>query len=97
MDAVKSKTPTTLAFTMALLVSLQLALAGVHDAGAQVSTRIDQPSKPCADAYATDPETLKAIATGGAPMGRWKEGLTFDGVESSGRQESRRGLTSTTS
>ena len=31
-------------------------------------------------AYETDPGVLKEVATGGLPMGRWKEGLTFDGV-----------------
>ena len=31
--------------------------------------------------FQTDPEILKALATGGQPMGRWKEGLMFDGVE----------------
>ena len=37
--------------------------------------------KKLADAgYESDPAVLKAIATGGTPMGRWKEGLTFDGV-----------------
>ena len=31
-------------------------------------------------AYETDPSVLGGIATGGSPLGRWKEGLTFDGV-----------------
>ena len=30
--------------------------------------------------YETDPKILREIATGGTSMGRWKEGLTFDGV-----------------
>ena len=40
----------------------------------------DQLKKLAAEGYETDPAVLKAIATGGTPMGRWKEGLTFDGV-----------------
>lgn len=31
--------------------------------------------------FEKNPEVLKAIASGGTPMGRWKEGLTMDGVE----------------
>jgi ribonuclease Z len=31
--------------------------------------------------YETAPEVFKDLATAGQPMGRWKEGLTFDGVE----------------
>ena len=31
--------------------------------------------------YETDPAVLKEIATAGVPMGRWKEGLMFDGIE----------------
>ncbi len=34
-----------------------------------------------ASGYETDPEVFKAIATGGKPLGRWKEGLLFDGIE----------------
>ena len=40
----------------------------------------DQLKKLAAAGYESDPEVLKAIATGGTPMGRWKEGLTFEGV-----------------
>lgn len=50
-----------------LCIGIGLALA---QAAAQ-----DQP------AYETDPGVLKEVATGGLPMGRWKEGLTFDGVD----------------
>jgi len=31
--------------------------------------------------FETNPEVFKQLATGGQPMGRWKEGLTFDGIE----------------
>jgi ribonuclease Z len=34
-----------------------------------------------AQGYETDPEVFKKIATSGLPMGRWKEGLMFDGIE----------------
>ena len=30
--------------------------------------------------FQTDPQILQALATAGQPMGRWKEGLMFDGV-----------------
>ena len=53
------------------------AVAQVAPAGAPTT---DQLKKLAAEGYETDPEVLKAIATGGTPNGRWKEGLTFDGV-----------------
>jgi ribonuclease BN (tRNA processing enzyme) len=31
--------------------------------------------------FETNPEVFKALATGGRPMGRWKEGLMFEGIE----------------
>jgi ribonuclease Z len=34
-----------------------------------------------ASGFETDPEVFKKIATSGLPMGRWKEGLMFDGIE----------------
>ena len=34
-----------------------------------------------ASGYETNPEVFKAIATGGKPLGRWKEGLLIDGIE----------------
>ena len=34
-----------------------------------------------ASGYETNSEVFKAIATGGKPLGRWKEGLLFDGIE----------------
>jgi ribonuclease Z len=34
-----------------------------------------------ASGYETNPEVFKAVATGGQPLGRWKEGLLFDGIE----------------
>ncbi|HEX2491995.1 MAG TPA: hypothetical protein VHR27_21500, partial [Blastocatellia bacterium] len=49
------------------------------EAGAQAPTT-DQLKKLAAEGYESDPEILKSIATGGTPNGRWKEGLTFDGV-----------------
>ena len=30
--------------------------------------------------FESDPKVLREVATGGTPMGRWKEGLTFEGV-----------------
>ncbi len=34
-----------------------------------------------ASGFETDPEVFKKIATSGLPMGRWKEGLMFNGIE----------------
>ena len=34
-----------------------------------------------ADGFETNPDVIKQLATGGKPMGRWIEGLTFDGIE----------------
>ena len=50
------------------------------EAVAQVAPPADQLKKLAEAGYESNPEVLKAIATGGTPMGRWKEGLTFDGV-----------------
>jgi len=36
--------------------------------------------KLAAEGYEANPLVLKKLATGGQPLGRWKEGLTFDGV-----------------
>ena len=30
--------------------------------------------------YQADPQILSRIATGGQPLGRWKEGLMFEGI-----------------
>ena len=58
-------------------VTFVLARTGVV---AQSAPEADQLKKLAAAGYESDPAILKAIATGGTPMGRWKEGLTFDGV-----------------
>jgi ribonuclease Z len=34
-----------------------------------------------ASGFETDPEVFKKVATSGLPLGRWKEGLTFEGIE----------------
>ncbi len=31
--------------------------------------------------YESDPEVIQRVLTGGVPMGRWKEGLLFEGIE----------------
>jgi ribonuclease Z len=50
---------------------------------AQQSPEINQETlkKLEAGGFETDPKVFKDIATGGQPKGRWKEGLTFDGIE----------------
>ena len=55
------------------------ALAGTESA-AQAPSQAEQLKMLAAKGYESDPAVLKAVATGGTPMGRWKEGLTFDGV-----------------
>lgn len=40
----------------------------------------EQLKKLAEQGYESDPKVLKEVGTGGTPMGRWKEGLTFDGV-----------------
>lgn len=44
-------------------------------AGVELLKKLD------AEGYEANPLVLKEVATGGQPLGRWKEGLTFDGVE----------------
>ena len=65
-------------FAAALVCTL--ALTSTSALFAQGAPAADQLKKLAAEGYESDPEVLKAIATGGTPMGRWKEGLTFDGV-----------------
>ena len=47
----------------------------------QVVSGVELLKKLSAEGYEANPLVLKQIATGGQPLGRWKEGLTFDGVE----------------
>ncbi len=47
---------------------------------AQGPPTAEQLQKLAEQGYESDPKVLKEVATGGTPMGRWKEGLTFDGV-----------------
>ena len=70
---------TTRSRIAAFSLGLGLVLATTYVA-VQVPATTTQPKAPAAGDYETNPETLRAIATGGSPMGRWKEGLTFDGV-----------------
>ena len=62
---------------LGLCIGLSLASAEV---AAQTGPDAEQLKKLAAAGYESDPAKLKAVATGGTPMGRWKEGLTFDGV-----------------
>jgi ribonuclease Z len=41
----------------------------------------EQKAKLEAAGFETDPAVFKQLATGGQPMGRWTEGLTFEGIE----------------
>ena len=38
--------------------------------------------------FLADPQALGKIATAGQPLGRWKEGLMFDGIPASGAESS---------
>ena len=48
---------------------------------ADVSSNIELLKQLKDQGYEANPFVLKKLATGGQPLGRWKEGLTFDGVE----------------
>jgi ribonuclease BN (tRNA processing enzyme) len=60
-------------FCIGLVLATAYVTVQVQSGGAPQQT-------PASKGYETNPEVLRAIATGGSPMGRWKEGLTFDGV-----------------
>jgi ribonuclease Z len=64
-----------IAITGAFLTSL----GAIADPGPAVSPEKMEELK--AAGYETSLEVFKELATAGQPMGRWKEGLTFDGVE----------------
>ena len=53
----------------------------VQERVAQAVDGVELLKKLGAEGYESNPLTLKAVATGGNPLGRWKEGLTFEGVE----------------
>ena len=59
-------------------LTLGLSLAGPTIA--QGGPTPEQLKKLDAQGFESNPKVLKEVATGGTPMGRWKEGLTFDGV-----------------
>ena len=48
---------------------------------AEVETNVELLKKLNAEGYEANPLVLRDIGTGGQPLGRWKEGLTFEGVE----------------
>src|SRR5262245_31770493 len=48
---------------------------------ADVASGVDLLKKLSDEGYEANPLVLKQLATGGQPVGRWKEGLMFDGVE----------------
>lgn len=62
------------------IATLGIGLALSLTAVAQETPNAENLNKLAAEGYETDPGVLKEVATGGLPMGRWKEGLTFDGV-----------------
>ena len=67
---------------LAKLVMIGVILSSVS-AASQDQAEID-PQKMAeleAAGFETNSEVFKQLATGGQPMGRWKEGLTFDGIE----------------
>ena len=53
----------------------------VKDKLEQAATGIDLLKQLNAQGYEANPLVLRKLATGGQPLGRWKEGLTFEGVE----------------
>ncbi len=69
-------------FCVTKFLTLGLVLVSFA-AYAQKASEIDPEvlAKLEASGFETDPEVFKKIATSGLPLGRWKEGLTFDGIE----------------
>lgn len=68
------------------LATLALVLAGgalSFEAQAQEPEMPELPPPPEIEGFdfVDDPDEFKAVATGGVPMGRWKEGLLFEGIE----------------
>ena len=55
---------------------MKVAAAKIHKSGVDRAAPASDPTD-----YETNPDVLARIATAGQPLGRWKEGLTFDGVE----------------
>ena len=67
-------------FVRSILVAVLCVGAWVLTGHAQQSEVPEPPEIEGFD-FEKDPDTFKAVATGGVPMGRWKEGLLFDGIE----------------
>ncbi|WFU36134.1 guanitoxin biosynthesis MBL fold metallo-hydrolase GntH [Bradyrhizobium brasilense] len=64
----------------ATLNRLAAAFFGISLCATAVAPEAMAQNRQASPIYETDPQVLKELATGGQPMGRWKEGLTFDGV-----------------
>ena len=64
-------------------LTLTLFLIVSTSTQAQESPQLSEEQKAKLEAagFETNPEVLEQLATGGQPLGRWKEGLTFEGIE----------------
>lgn len=65
----------------ALVLIATTLLAPAAEAQQQLEIPEDVLRQLEAKGFEANPEVFKDIATGGQPLGRWKEGLTFEGVE----------------
>jgi ribonuclease BN (tRNA processing enzyme) len=63
-----------------MLAVVLLTSSGIQ-AGELPKMSEEQKAKLEAAGFETDPEVFKVLATGGKPLGRWTEGLTFEGIE----------------
>lgn len=63
------------------IIGLMLSSAAVVVAEKQPKIDPKKIAELEAAGFETNPEVFQQLATGGKPMGRWKEGLTFDGIE----------------
>lgn len=58
---------------------MKVAASRLHKAGAD-RAGADRPELAAAGPFESDPNVLARLATAGQPLGRWREGLGFDGV-----------------
>jgi hypothetical protein len=66
-----------------IITVMALLLMSSSQVLAEQAPKISEEQKAQLEAagFETDPAVFKQLATGGQPMGRWTEGLTFEGIE----------------
>ena len=68
-------------FKLHSLLFMLVVLCSIHVSAQPISMSPEQKAELEAAGFETNPAAFKALATGGQPMGRWKEGLMFEGIE----------------